>query len=178
MQRAVIATVLTAALTGAAAAQVPGGVAPNPYSGVIPNFGINGFVTQPVGPVVNPFSAAGSIFNRNSQPLSPYLNMLRGGNPAVNYFYGVRPGLGVGQPLGQNWGNPSVPGMSQLRTGFLPAGANQTQEPTEMPREGAEIPALPPSSHPVTFAGSRAIGSSTPARAGVFGAKPPPPPKR
>jgi hypothetical protein len=32
-----------------------------------------------------------NYYNSNNQPLSPYLNMLRGGNPAVNYFFGVRP---------------------------------------------------------------------------------------
>ncbi len=45
---------------------------------------------------------APNYYNRNSQPLSPYLNLLRGGNPAVNYFYGVRPGLmngAVASPL-------------------------------------------------------------------------------
>jgi hypothetical protein len=30
-------------------------------------------------------------YNRQVQPLSPYLNLLRGGNPAVNYYYGVQP---------------------------------------------------------------------------------------
>ncbi len=175
MQRAVIATVLTAALTGAAAAQVPGSVNPNPYSGVIPNFGINGFVTPGVGPTVNPFSAAGSIYNRNSQPLSPYLNMLRGGNPAVNYFYGVRPGLGVGQPIGAGMGNAGMTGPAQIRSGFIPAAASPTQEPVELPAAGAEIQSLPPSSHPVIFAGSRGVGSAAAPRSGVIGSRPPPP---
>ncbi|MCE9531045.1 MAG: hypothetical protein K8T89_07960 [Planctomycetes bacterium] len=39
---------------------------------------------------------APNAYNRQSQPLSPYLNLLRGGNPAVNYFYGVRPGQQFG----------------------------------------------------------------------------------
>jgi hypothetical protein len=30
-------------------------------------------------------------FNAGGPGLSPYLNMLRGGNPAANYFLGVRP---------------------------------------------------------------------------------------
>jgi hypothetical protein len=37
-----------------------------------------------------------SYYNPGNQPLSPYLNMLRGGNPAVNYFYGVRPAQNQG----------------------------------------------------------------------------------
>jgi hypothetical protein len=46
---------------------------------------------------------APNYYNRNTQPLSPYLNLLRGGNTAANYFYGVRPGTmsgGFGQPYG------------------------------------------------------------------------------
>src|SRR5579885_2010326 len=57
---------LTLALAAGARAQVPG----------TPNAG--GF--------------APNMYNRGTQPLSPYLNMLRRGNPAVNYFYGVAPG--------------------------------------------------------------------------------------
>jgi hypothetical protein len=40
----------------------------------------------------NPSSYAPNMYNRAGQPLSPYLNLLRGSDPAVNYFYGVRPG--------------------------------------------------------------------------------------
>src|SRR5205814_2174073 len=40
----------------------------------------------------NPSGYAPNMYNRGTQPLSPYLNLLRGGNNAVNYFYGVRPG--------------------------------------------------------------------------------------
>ena len=39
---------------------------------------------------------APNMYNRAAQPLSPYLNLLRGGNTAVNYFYGVRPGTQPG----------------------------------------------------------------------------------
>ena len=39
---------------------------------------------------------APNFYNRQTQPLSPYLNLLRGGNNAVNYFYGVRQGTGAG----------------------------------------------------------------------------------
>ncbi|MGL4423441.1 MAG: hypothetical protein ACRCZF_22480 [Gemmataceae bacterium] len=50
----------------------------------------------PYGLPVNPAPPGGmmpNIYNRMQQPLSPYLNLLRGGNPGVNYFYGVRPGI-------------------------------------------------------------------------------------
>ena len=53
---------------------------------------------------------APNYFNRNTQPLSPYLNLLRGGNPAVNYFYGVQPGVMGGpfrSPLGAQSGGQS-----------------------------------------------------------------------
>src|SRR4051794_10372405 len=33
-----------------------------------------------------------NIYNPQTQPLSPYLNLFRGSNPATNYYYGVRPG--------------------------------------------------------------------------------------
>ena len=40
-----------------------------------------------------------NIYNPQSQPLSPYLNMFRGGgNPAANYYFGTRPGT-VASPL-------------------------------------------------------------------------------
>ncbi|MEZ6139886.1 MAG: hypothetical protein R3B84_04865 [Zavarzinella sp.] len=47
------------------------------------------------------------MYNRRSQPLSPYLNLLRGGNVAANYYYGARPGLPAGgyrqnTPMGSN----------------------------------------------------------------------------
>src|SRR5690348_6570512 len=50
-------------------------------------------------------AAAGSFmpnyYNRQNQPLSPYLNLLRGGSPGVNYYYGVRPGTtGGAVPVG------------------------------------------------------------------------------
>ena len=32
-----------------------------------------------------------NFYNRQTQPLSPYLNLLRGGDPGINYYYGVRP---------------------------------------------------------------------------------------
>jgi hypothetical protein len=44
----------------------------------------------------NPFGNSPNFYNRGNQPLSPYLNLLRGGNNAVNYFYGVRPGVAAG----------------------------------------------------------------------------------
>ena len=50
---------------------------------------------QNAGPA-SPGTYAPNPYNRQTQPLSPYLNLLRGGNQAVNYFYGVRQGTGAG----------------------------------------------------------------------------------
>jgi len=66
MNRIVLSALVVALVPAAARAQVPG----------LPNTN----------------SYAPNMYNRAAQPLSPYLNMLRGGNNAVNYFYGVRPG--------------------------------------------------------------------------------------
>lgn len=135
-----------------------GGVA-NPYSAMPGYGGISGAFMP-------------NIYNPATQPLSPYLNMLRGGNPAVNYYYGVRPGTGVGM---QNMAQMGIPisANSQIRSGFLPAGANPTQEPIELPAGGAEISSLPPSGHPVSFsAGGRGMYGAN--RNGMLGNQAPP----
>jgi hypothetical protein len=67
---------------GPAGAQFGVPVVPNAYAGV---------------PTQGAFLP--NYYNRQTQPLSPYLNLLRGTNPGVNYYYGVRPGLpSGGQP--------------------------------------------------------------------------------
>ena len=91
-----------------------------------------------------------NYYNRQNQPLSPYLNLLRGGNPGVNYFFGVRPGV---QSTAPGFGQGAFPigGTSPLRTGFLPAAANPSSEPIELPAAGQPILSLSPSGHPVSF---------------------------
>ena len=99
-----------------------------------------------------PGGYAPNFYNRQTQPLSPYLNLLRGGDPGINYYYGVRPGLqSQGLPTGSGSGGPN--GISQLRMGFLPATQNPTQEPAQLPEAGEPISSLPSSGHPVTFNG-------------------------
>lgn len=99
-----------------------------------------------------PGGYAPNFYNRQTQPLSPYLNLLRGGDPGINYYYGVRPGLqSQGLPTGLGSGGPN--GISQLRMGFLPATQNPTQEPAQLPEAGEPISSLPSSGHPVTFNG-------------------------
>lgn len=122
---------------------------------------------------------APNFYDRQSQPLSPYLNLLRGGNPAINYYYGVRPGTVSGvAPMGGLGAMQSQRPFSQLRMGFLPAAANPTQEPTVLPESGVDIKSLPPSGHPISFGGGLSrfapMTGGTPARPGVFGNAPPP----
>lgn len=85
-----------------------------------------------------------NIYNPQYQPLSPYLNLNRGGNPAVNYYYGVRPG--------------TVGGAGSFGAAALAAGGNrplffpqvtQVADP-ELP-EPTERYVLPPAGHPVVF---------------------------
>jgi len=105
-------------------------------------------------------------------PLSPYLNLLRGGDPAINYFYAVRPALMNGvSPLGSLSGGGRGP--SQLRNGFLPAAGNPTQEPVAMPAGGAEVPSFPSSGYPVSYGGLTRYGGGM-SRPGAFGNTPPP----
>lgn len=188
MIRSLAAVVTVGMCAGGVSAQIPGygnpnlpGVPgyPSGYGGVggfNPNAAFNGMV----GP--NPYNTfAPNYFNRQTQPLSPYLNLLRGGNPAVNYFYGARPGLGqngLGFGMGNGMGAGGF-GFAQNRMGFLPAASMPSQEPTELPAAGAEV-TLPPSGHPVIF-GNQFSGQgrypgtgSGAARNGFTGSQPPP----
>lgn len=109
----------------------------------------NGIPSNPtVSPVAgfpsvfpNAASFMPNVYNRQTQPLSPYLNMLRGGNPAVNYFYGVRPGLpNAGNPLGTMQSQTMMNG--QIRSGFLPL--TPPNESVKIPEAGQPVQ-LPPS---------------------------------
>ena len=121
---------------------------------------------------------APNFYDRASQPLSPYLNLLRGGDPAINYFYGVRPGTLPGtMPMGGPGAMRGQQAFSQLRMGYLPAAANPTQEPTPIPEGGVPIKSLPPSGHAISFGpGMTRFAPMTggPGRPGVFGNSPPP----
>ncbi len=110
-----------------------------------------------------------NIYNPQQQPLSPYLNLTRGGSPAANYYYGVRPGTvgGTGQTLGAPF---TAPGAN--RQLFFPhlAGASDPSQP----REVGEGSVLPPAGHPVTFNNTMGyfpspLGNSGAARPGLAG---------
>lgn len=124
------------ACTAAAQPPMPYPTQPFPLQG--PQFG-------QYGPAGNP-NVMPNIFNPQTQPLSPYLNLLRGGNVATNYFFGVRPGTIGLTPRGFA-GSP-----------FLAAGGNRTlffpqlaTAPDPTVGGGDSPTALPPAGHPVVF---------------------------
>lgn len=90
----------------------------------------------------NPSGYAPNMYNRAAQPLSPYLNLLRGGNTAVNYFYGVRPGT---QPSAFT-GMFSPMGVGPRQT-FFPV-VDTLADLTDDPQSGLRIA---PTGHPVGF---------------------------
>ena len=112
--------------------------------------------------------------------ISPYLNLARAGNPAVNYYYGVRPWQAA-SAFQQAAARPvPLAGFSQTRGGFIPAAGTPTDLPTEVPPAGEPV-TLAPSGHPVVF-GNRfgtLIGSfpgmqTGGNRPGLFSNQPPP----
>lgn len=108
---------------------------------------------------------APNAYNRSNQPLSPYLNLLRGqGNPGIDYYYGVRPALQSAQPSGNNFGAGGGLNNSQMRTGYIPQSAYPTSEPILLPDAGKEV-ILPPSGHGVSYGNASGIS-----RTGVPGA--------
>jgi hypothetical protein len=132
--------------------------------------GYQGGVGQP-GFVPGPGQFQPNMYNRQNQPLSPYLNLLRGqGNPGIDYYYGVRPGLpSGGQPFANQFGrggggNQSSLNYSQMRTGYLPQAGYQTTEPIPLPDAGQDV-ILSPSGHGVVYGNTFGIS-----RAGVPGA--------
>ena len=87
-----------------------------------------------------------SVGGQPGSPLSPYLNLNRGGNAGVNYYNFVRPntvsggGFGLGAPFTAAGGN---------RQAFFPQLANAS-DPLQ-PREVGVGDVLPPAGHPVVF---------------------------
>ena len=142
------------------------------------NFASAQFPTQPFpggtqygGPAFNPNNFMPNIFNPQQQPLSPYLNLLRGGNLATNYYYGVRPGtLGMGpRSFG---GAPFVAGGGN-RTAFFPQLAAAPDPLSGVP-SGMQGDVLPPAGHPVVFGNTLGFfpgpgGQAGGSRAGLSG---------
>lgn len=149
---------------GTAQAQVYG--APGAGGGVGVAGGVGG---NPLAGLTGAF--APNFYNRSQQPLSPYLNLLRGGDPAVNYFYGVRPGLpGYGRTGAGAFAPPQV--QSQIRGGFLPQAGVVGGDPVEFPAGGAEVAGFQSVGVPATLStGLGRFGGGGPTgRPGFFGA--------
>lgn len=151
------ATLLLLLATAATArAQYPG---QNPGQGQYPG--------QPYPQQTMPGTAGVAMPPNYRPPLSPYLNLLRGGDPAINYYYAVRPALMNGvSPFGSMAGSR---GFSQLRNGFLPAAGNPTQEPVEAPQGGEVVPSLPSAGYPVSYGGLTRYAPGSAPRPGAFG---------
>jgi len=90
----------------------------------------------------NPNAYAPNMYNRQAQPLSPYLNLLRGGNTAVNYYYGVRPGTQPGAFTGMFAQNAAGP-----RQTFFPV-VDTLADLTDDPQAATRVA---PTGHPVGF---------------------------
>lgn len=138
--------VLTAALALAAAGGARAQISPQfPAQPQPQNFGGGGvYPGFPGGGNQSPVMP--NVYNPVNQPLSPYLNLLRGGNPGVNYYYGVRPGTVGG--TGQGIGAPFTSGGGGQRL-FFP-GVSNAPDPFA-PREVGVGSVLPPAGHPVAF---------------------------
>lgn len=136
MNRAILTLGLVAALAGPAAAQYP--VTPNPYP----------YSPYYQSPVVQP-----NVFNPRTQPLSPYLNLFNGinnPNPALNYYYNVRPGTVGGTGLTFQGGASAFPSMgAQSRAPFFPQNAPGADAP--LARQAGPGDVLAPAGHPVYF---------------------------
>jgi hypothetical protein len=134
MTRAILTLGLAAALAGTAAAQYP--VAPNPYP----------YSPYYQSPIVQP-----NVFNPRTQPLSPYLNLFNGlnnPNPALNYYYNVRPGTVGGTGLSFQNGGSAFPSQGMpARQPFFPQNAGDAP----VSRAPAAGDVLAPAGHPVYF---------------------------
>jgi hypothetical protein len=146
MRNRITATVVLLGSVATASAQYPlqqpGGQQPFGYGQPQPY----GPFDQPQ-PYLNPSVVMPNIYNPATQPLSPYLFGSRGANPAVDYYFGTRPGT-LGQGARGMGGAPFMaPGgnrmvfFPQLATAPDPLQAGITSEAS----------VLPPAGHPVVF---------------------------
>ncbi len=121
------------------------------YSILLLAFSASPALGQPAPP---PPNYAPNFFNRAQQPLSPYLNLLRGSNPATNYYYGVRPGLPSGgmNTFGQSPNIPQFqPQTGPMYGGFLPQSQTPYDPNAQSYEPGGQPIRLNSASHPVLF---------------------------
>jgi len=92
-----------------------------------------------------------NIYNPQSQPLSPYLNMFRGpNNPGANYYFGTRPGTVGGMGMMTGGGAPGM-AMGGGRGFYFPQLASGPESLDLPEADPASSTALPPAGHPVFF---------------------------
>lgn len=124
---------------------------------------------SPYGPIPSAQSFAPNYFNRNYQPLSPYLNLGNSVNPAASYYYGVRPGTQGPTGLGPIYGSGVQMPPSVGRTLFLPPVTPPvTSDPNLFDNPQAPLPSP---GGPVAYGnlnGSSRVGVGGP-RSGFFG---------
>ncbi len=123
---------------------------------------------SPYGPIPGPQSFAPNAFNRGTQPVSPYLNLLNSTNPALSYYYGVRPGTQGPNGLGPVYGTGAPFPQQVGRSLFLPPAAPYSATPpVRDPTADAPLTSLPSPGGPVGY--GNVFGSS---RVGVNQARP------
>jgi hypothetical protein len=97
----------------------------------------------------NPNNFMPNIYNPQTQPLSPYLYSVRNNNPAVDYYFGTRPGTIGGGSRGYGGAPFIAPGGN--RTLFFPQLAS-APEPFQTPGVTQGAPSvLPPAGHQAVF---------------------------
>jgi hypothetical protein len=144
MSRFAMIAAAVVSTAGAASAQFP----TQPYS-QNPYQNQNQFY-QP-GPFSQYPTVQPNIYNPVNQPLSPYLNLFRGNNPAVNYYYGVRPGTVGGTGFGFGMGAPFTASGGN-RPLFFPQLLSAPDPLEAANAEGDAKPSiLPPAGHPAVF---------------------------
>ncbi|HVK08099.1 MAG TPA: hypothetical protein VM597_04915 [Gemmataceae bacterium] len=158
MRTAILTVGLVCAAASPAAAQFPS----QPLPG-------GGYVTP-----VNPNNFMPNIFNPLTQPVSPYMNLLRGGggNLAADYYYGVRPGtVGIAP---RTFSGPAAMGGGGNRTLFFPQLASAPDPLGSGAVGGFGGDVLPPAGHQVVFGNTMGFfpgpqGQAGSGRAGLAG---------
>jgi hypothetical protein len=109
-------------------------------------------VGGPFVPYQTPANYPTAMYNRANQPLSPYLNLFRGGIPAVDYYYGVRPGLQTGgYPRQQYPPNGPRPVLPAFLPATPPGGSRDIVPPGFEYASAPKETTLSPAGHAVTF---------------------------
>lgn len=128
----------------------------------------------PTIPQVNPYSGGIAGINQNVYPpISPYLNLLRGNSPVVNYLFDVQPALDAQQQYQSFAARPfQIGSMSPLRTGFFMS--DPTGITTQSVPKGYNVESTAGSFHstgrPATYFGSGLSGLNvTPPSSTLFG---------